>query len=148
MPLSPRAVTRALNGENVPDPEIGWVDVQIGDRFLVCSDGLTDLVDNVEIATALARPSAERASDGVPLRDGERSDLDGIVDQLVDDALRAGGRDNVTCILGEVTDGPPIRPFGRALGAFFPTNLIDGAAIRMVRSGGRRGVRLESVSAQ
>ena len=77
-----------------------YVDVQhlpleSGDRVLLCSDGLSDLVDDEAIRTALVEAStAERACR-----------------QLVDRALAAGGRDNVTVVVAAYSWDP--EPEGR-----------------------------------
>ena len=144
-------VMKALDGDTIPEPDIGWVQVETGDRLLVCSDGLTDLVDDDAIAEILSdgatidrsATAAQSAQPPQGQRDGERTDLDTAVDRLIEAALRAGGRDNVTCVLAEVINGRRIRPFGRTLGAFSPTNLIDGAAVHVVRTADRRTARLE-----
>jgi PPM family protein phosphatase len=57
-----------------------------GDIFLLCSDGLTDMVDDEDIAAVL----------------GSGEDLQTKVDQLVESAKTAGGKDNVTVVLSEV----------------------------------------------
>lgn len=141
-------VIKALDGETVPEPDLGWVDAEPGDRLLVCSDGLTDLVDDDTIGAILSegltgdRPGLAGQPAPHP-RDGDRTDLDTAVDQLIDAALHAGGRDNVTCLIAEVVDGPRIRPFGRTLGAFAPTNLIDATAVHVVHTADRRTAKLE-----
>jgi protein phosphatase len=58
------------------------------DIFLLCSDGLTDMVENADIEIMLA--SAES--------------LEQKVERLISTALEAGGKDNVTVILCEVED--------------------------------------------
>jgi len=57
-----------------------------GDLFLLCSDGLTDMVDDVIIQGILALPG----------------DLAQRVERLIESAKAAGGHDNVTVILSEV----------------------------------------------
>ncbi len=60
-----------------------------GDRLLLCTDGLTDMVADEEIATILQQTSAPQAA----------------CDRLVAAALKHGGKDNVTVVLaaaGEV----------------------------------------------
>lgn len=64
-----------------------------GDLFLLCSDGLTDLVAEEEILT-LIKPAAR----------GEL-DLKQAALNLVNSALREGGRDNITVILASVSKG-------------------------------------------
>jgi protein phosphatase len=63
--------------------------VDPGDLFLLCSDGLTDMVGDILIAETLA---AERS-------------LEEKADRLVRDACDAGGHDNVTVVLGLVPRG-------------------------------------------
>ena len=63
--------------------------VRVGDRFLLCTDGLTDVVGIERIEERLA--------------DRERSAVDG----LVADVLTAGAPDNVTVVMVEVVGGPP-----------------------------------------
>ncbi len=64
-----------------------YTDFQLhyGDRFLLCSDGLTDMVDEVRIAALLAASDTPNEA----------------VNYLVDAALAAGGRDNVTVLVAE-----------------------------------------------
>ena len=81
-------ITRALGPE--PDVEVDRfvVPAEDGDLYLICSDGLTDMLSDEEIAGVLGSPStlAERA------------------DALVEAANRAGGRDNITVVLFTVGD--------------------------------------------
>lgn len=108
-------VLRSVDG----DPEgtgldIVALDVEEGGRILLCSDGLTDHVDDGRIASvlALADPQAAAAV-------------------LTQTALAVGGRDNITCIVLDVVDGPPVVGDGQLLGAVAdPRNVIDAAAVR------------------
>ncbi|MEO6512200.1 MAG: protein phosphatase 2C domain-containing protein, partial [Nocardioides sp.] len=86
-------VLRSVNADELPDPDVFRVDVTPGDRLLLCSDGLTDFVDETEIAA--------RLPGGHP---------DDAAQRLVDAALAAGGRDNVTCLVSDIDDGPPHGP--------------------------------------
>jgi PPM family protein phosphatase len=72
------------------------VALRAGDRFLLCSDGLTDLVPNEAIRSILATPEPDAACR-----------------RLVERALEAGGTDNITA--GVFVVGPPMaRPAARA----------------------------------
>lgn len=86
-------VTRALGIE--PDVRIDWWTLPLirGDRFLLCSDGLVDEIDDTAIADTL-----ESESD--PQRAAER---------LVEQANEAGGRDNTTVVVVDIIEGddPP-----------------------------------------
>lgn len=82
-------ITRALGAE--PDVEIDEVLVPLydGDMLLLCSDGLSSLVRDVEIAHTIAQSSDMRAA----------------VDGLVAAALERGGTDNITIVLARF-EGP------------------------------------------
>ncbi len=77
-------VTRALGVSLTVEPEIQDYGVLAGDIYLLCSDGLNDMVDDEEIGLTL------RALEG---------DLGLAADQLVQLANESGGRDNVSVIL-------------------------------------------------
>ena len=109
-------VLQALEASYVPVPDVSLVDVRLGDRLLVCSDGLTDLVEDEQIRLCL-----------------EDSEPDAAVGCLVDAALAAGGVDNVTCVVSDVVDGPRLVPDGLPLGAFRdPALVVDPAAVHVV----------------
>lgn len=80
-------VTRALGVDATVNAEIGEHEVLPGDIFLLCSDGLSDMADDREIAALLAASS---------------SDLSRCAQQLVQMANEHGGRDNVSVILVRV----------------------------------------------
>lgn len=105
-------VVRSVAAEATPVATILRVALEPGDRVLLCSDGLTDLVPDDVIAELL--------DDGSPTTASRR---------LVEAALAAGGRDNVTCIVGDVDEGNPHVRNGHLVGAHQnPVNLIDPAA--------------------
>src|SRR4051794_34789416 len=123
-------IFRSINPEDRPEPDLVLLDLQAGDRLLLASDGLTDLVPADRIAETVIN-----------------DDLDAAVDRLVQLALQAGGRDNITCVLGELIEGDPIHPRGQMVGAAGnPRNLIDGAAVRIDRVGSRRTARLQAAA--
>jgi PPM family protein phosphatase len=85
-------VTRALGIEPEVEPEIGTFDVLTGDIYLLCSDGLNDMVEDEDIELTLSSLAAN-----LPLA----------AEQLVQMANDAGGRDNVSVILIKIrTDFP------------------------------------------
>jgi PPM family protein phosphatase len=81
-------VTAALDGDPGRAPALTSLGAQPGDRVLVCSDGLSDLVDDDALAEVLGTLPRERAAD-----------------RLVELALAAGGRDNVSVVVADVVDG-------------------------------------------
>jgi len=72
--------------EMILEPFVEKLELQAGDRYLLCSDGLTDMLTNEEIC-------------GIML---EQKDLTKCVDTLMDAALERGGRDNTTIIVCQV----------------------------------------------
>ncbi|KXK62881.1 protein phosphatase [Micromonospora rosaria] len=78
-------VTRAVQGVDAP-PAIGTVTVYPGDRLLLCSDGLSDYVDDQAIGAAL----------------GTYYDRQHCGEQLVKLAHQAGAPDNVTVVVTDV----------------------------------------------
>ncbi len=80
-------IMRALGLE--PDVIIDTQEFRLreGDRLVICSDGLSDLVDEEEIAAHVANPDLLR---------------DDLVELLVEAALDAGGRDNITVMVIDV----------------------------------------------
>jgi PPM family protein phosphatase len=81
-------ILHALNGADV-EPDLSIREVRVGDRYLLCSDGLSDVVSPDTLLEALRLPDPHEAAD-----------------RLVELALRAGGPDNVTCIVADVIDVP------------------------------------------
>jgi PPM family protein phosphatase len=77
-------VTRALGVESKIAVDLLEDTVEVGDLFLACSDGLNDMVPDSEIARILGQQGPS---------------LEATVDALVEAALEAGGRDNVSVIL-------------------------------------------------
>ena len=90
-------LTRAVGYERRVHVD-GWELAAVGGtRFLICSDGLTNEVDDADIAEILR--SVE--------------DSAGAAGSLVERAVRPGhGRDNVTAVVVDVVDGPPPDPGG------------------------------------
>ena len=82
-------ITRALGNDPDTVPDLYEVSVQAGDRLLLCSDGLTSMLRDVQIERIM-----NRASD--PQR---------CAAQLVNEAIAAGGLDNVTVIVANAEGG-------------------------------------------
>ncbi|MBB3038048.1 PP2C family protein-serine/threonine phosphatase [Hoyosella altamirensis] len=79
-------IMRALTGNDV-ELTLTVREVRVGDRYLLCSDGLSDVVSDETIATTLLEGDQAHAAD-----------------RLIELALRSGGPDNVTVIVADVID--------------------------------------------
>jgi PPM family protein phosphatase len=79
-------ILRALTGVSV-EPDVSIREARAGDRYLLCTDGLTDVVSNETLLETLASGDPQECAD-----------------RLVELALRGGGPDNVTCIVADVVE--------------------------------------------
>src|SRR5579875_3721105 len=79
-------IMRALTGHEV-EPTLTMREVRVGDRFLLCSDGLSDPVSDETIREALQIPDVSESAE-----------------RLIELALRGGGPDNVTVVVADVVD--------------------------------------------
>ena len=109
-------ITRALGPEPEVEVDIQAVPAEPGDIFLLCSDGLTTMLNDERIRE---------------LVNGATS-LEAAVKTLVDEANRAGGRDNITVSIFQVEDPENPLPRGEA-----PT-LISPSARRREQAAGVR----------
>jgi len=97
--LDPAGQPPAFGGEQLlryigmrsePLPEARIISLDHGDRLLLCSDGLTNMLDDQTLARILSSASAPRET----------------CDELVTAANRAGGRDNITVMVLDVISPP------------------------------------------
>jgi protein phosphatase len=79
-------IMRALTGHEV-EPTLIMREARAGDRYLLCSDGLSDPVSHETIQEALQIPDVAESAD-----------------RLIELALRGGGPDNVTVVVADVID--------------------------------------------
>ncbi len=77
-------LTRAVGTDERVDIDVQSIDIAAGDIYLLCSDGLTNMVSDQQILNAIMN---------------EELDLDGKADKLIQLALNGGGDDNVTVVL-------------------------------------------------
>jgi len=83
-------ITRAVGFGEPPEPDFWTLPLRAGDRYIVCSDGLTKEIGDVGISRIAAK---------VP-------DPQALAERLVGDAIVAGGRDNVTVVVLRVDEAP------------------------------------------
>jgi serine/threonine protein phosphatase PrpC len=84
--LHANVITRALGPNEDERPELAEIELELGDRFLLCTDGLSGVLEPDLIATLLAIGTCEQACD-----------------TLIDAAYEAGSRDNITAVVVDVT---------------------------------------------
>jgi protein phosphatase len=121
-------ITRVLDGRPGLELDLSVREVRAGDRYLLCSDGLTGPVASRDtLRDALSVPDVQDA-----------------VDRLVQLALRGGGPDNVTVIVAEVIDtdhlphlAPVVAGAAAAAPQPAPPGLSDSAAGRARTAEGR-----------
>ena len=82
-------LTQALMGEGVLTPFLTVLDVEPNDRFLLCSDGLSGVLDEKEIKRGLLVLNLEDS-----------------VTHLIDGAYASGAPDNVTVLVADVVNAP------------------------------------------
>jgi PPM family protein phosphatase len=85
-------ITRALGTDPDVDVDTFAVNAQAGDIYLICSDGLSSMVEFRDIEAILRK---------------HRADLESASRALIQAANRGGGEDNITAVLFAVEDGEP-----------------------------------------
>jgi protein phosphatase len=83
-------ITRALGTDPDVDVDTFAVDAEPGDVFLICSDGLSSMVDSRDLEDILRK---------------HRGDLESASKALIQAANRGGGEDNITAVLFAVEEG-------------------------------------------
>src|SRR6202000_3216077 len=79
---------RALDGRTIAEPDLAPLETYPGDRYLLCSDGLSGVVTEQTLHQTL----------------GSIPDPDKAALRLVELAIKGGGPDNITCIVADVID--------------------------------------------
>src|ERR1700683_2858466 len=91
-------VMRALQSGTEAEPDLSLIEAKAGDRYLLCSDGLSDVVSDDTMRTTLL----------------QESDREKAVARLIDLAMRGGGPDTITCIVGDGVESGPEPSAGQA----------------------------------
>lgn len=105
-------ILRALDGTNDVEPDLFFVDLEPGDRLLLCSDGASGYLDHDRMADILATGTADFAAV-----------------ELVRASLAAGSTDNVTCVVADVVPAERVETPQR-------DPLLVGSAAELPRRGG------------
>jgi PPM family protein phosphatase len=108
-------ILKSLDAASDSEPDLFHVELQQGDRVLLCSDGASGVLDSSRLADILGSGTADYAAV-----------------ELVRASLEAGSSDNVTCVVADVLDAtapedPDLQP------------LLVGAAADLPRRAGRGG---------
>ncbi len=90
-------ITRALGSDPAMYADHFTLNIEEGDRLILCSDGLSSMVSDGEIETIATQSSTAQIC----------------TDNLVDAALAAGGGDNVTVIVVDLVDDGKLRAIAR-----------------------------------
>lgn len=103
------AVTRAVGVREHVDVDVIDFEIEAGDRFLICSDGLSGYFSsNEQIASMLSVPDVRTATE-----------------QCIDFAVEAGGKDNITAILVNIVYPGAARPQERPEGHGADVSVLD-----------------------
>jgi serine/threonine protein phosphatase PrpC len=112
---------RALDGTLDAEPDLTVTEAKAGDRYLLCSDGLSSVVSEETLHRTLA--SAAEPEEAVL--------------QFVELAIKGGGPDNITCIVADVVDAAPGLPPQRPVFAGAAANGAGRPAPRTSSPAGR-----------
>ncbi len=86
-------ITRAIGSDPHMQPDLYELNVETGDRLLLCSDGICGMIEDHEIASIMRQASSAQSC----------------ADQLVEAALAAGGFDNATAVVVDVEGFKAVR---------------------------------------
>jgi protein phosphatase len=137
-------ITRAVGTEATVDVDTSTLELQPGDLYLICSDGLTDIVRDLEISEVLVSNS---------------DNLDAAAEGLVAAANEGGGIDNITVVLFEIVEGDPVPrdevaqtaqlepDADTAEQALEPVAPVESTAVLVQRHGARAGGRWLALAA-
>jgi serine/threonine protein phosphatase PrpC len=103
-------ITRALGTDPDVDVDTFTIEAKSGDVFLLCSDGLTDMVGEREILELVER---------------YRQDIDAALKSLVKAANRSGGEDNITVVAFEIAEGSALTQDGETRENVVPPPVHD-----------------------
>ncbi|GAA3444629.1 PP2C family protein-serine/threonine phosphatase [Planomonospora venezuelensis] len=94
---------QVLDGSENIEIDLSLRDAEVGDRYLLCSDGLSGVVEAAQLRDVLATVD----------------DLGAAAGRLIELACEGGGPDNITCVVADVVDEP---------GAVQDTPVVVGSA--------------------
>ncbi len=119
-------ITRALGAEEEVEVDTTVLPVEPGDRFVLCSDGLSDMVPETRMQSILT---------------SHPEDPEKTARALIAAALKAGGADNVTVVIVDVREEAPPAPRARRGDTEELRTLAPGEADAPRKRGESRGAR-------
>ena len=100
-------LVKTLQDSGSPEPDLSELEGSPGDRYLICSDGVTAVLDDTQLHEVLAA-AADPAT---------------AVAQLIENANAGGGPDNITCIVADLLeDAEPVDDTPVVVGAAATTD--------------------------
>ena len=84
-------LVKTLQDSSDPEPDLFPLEGRAGDRYLVCSDGVTAVLDDAHLREVLA----------------DAAEPEDAVARLIADANAGGGPDNITCVVADLHDADP-----------------------------------------
>ncbi|WP_425575973.1 Stp1/IreP family PP2C-type Ser/Thr phosphatase [Streptomyces axinellae] len=102
---------RALGSGDHVEPDLSIREVRVGDRYLLCSDGLSSVVSHQTLEETLGGYHGPQET----------------IQELIQLALRGGGPDNITCIIADVLDVDTLGSEDTHAGQLNDTPVIVGA---------------------
>jgi PPM family protein phosphatase len=111
-------ILRAVDGVHDTDPDLFLVDLAVGDRILLCSDGCSGVLDSARLRDILGTGSVDYA-----------------VVELIRASLDAGSTDNITCVVADVVDATESVDVETVAAASTGPMLVGAAAEQPRRAG-------------
>lgn len=104
-------ILRAVDGVHEPEPDVFTLDLALGDRILLCSDGCSGVLPDEELTRLLGEGSPDHAAVS-----------------LVSASLDAGSTDNVTVVVADVVDDDAVDDAETSASALIGPMLVGAAA--------------------
>ena len=114
-------ILRAVDGVHEPEPDVFTLEVALGDRILLCSDGCSGVLDDDDLARLLGEGTPDHAAVS-----------------LISASLDAGSSDNVTVVVADLVDDDAVDDAETSAAAVTGPMLVGAAAEAPRRRGTRR----------
>ena len=105
-------ILRAVDGVHEPEPDVFMLEVSLGDRVLLCSDGCSGVLDDEELARILGEGTPDHAAVSLisaSLDAGSSDNITVVVADLVEDDAVDDPETSASAVTGPLLVGPPPR---------------------------------------